>query len=212
MLTIAIVVFANFAIQDRLLVAGNVAETARNIVEHERLFRFGIACELIYGAGITVLLAALYVILEPVDRLLALIGAVSRLAYALTWLLMTLDLFSALKLFRSNDYLRIFEPDRLQALGRMYIGARFETYYAGLFFYGLASSVCSWLWVKSGYLPRGLAVFGVISSVWAVACTLAFIVSPDFSQAVNLWWFDSPLGLFEITLSFWLLIKGLRPR
>jgi hypothetical protein len=27
---------------------------------------------------------------------------------------------------------------------------------------------------------------------------------------VNLWWFDSPMAVFELVLSFWLLFKGLR--
>jgi hypothetical protein len=48
----AIVVFANFRIHERLIVAGNAAETARNIVAHERLFRIGIACGLIYCTGL----------------------------------------------------------------------------------------------------------------------------------------------------------------
>ena len=65
--TMAIVVFANFGIHARLMVAGNAAETARNIMAHERLFRIGIACGLIYSAGLVVLLTALYVILKPVD-------------------------------------------------------------------------------------------------------------------------------------------------
>jgi hypothetical protein len=67
--TLPFVVFANFAIHDRLIVAGNVAETARNIIAHERLFRISIACDLIYCAGVLVLLTALYVILEPVNRM-----------------------------------------------------------------------------------------------------------------------------------------------
>lgn len=50
--TMAIVIFANFGIHERLIVAGNVAETARNIVAHELLFRIGIACGLIYSAGL----------------------------------------------------------------------------------------------------------------------------------------------------------------
>src|SRR5713226_3590652 len=57
--TLPFVVFANFAIHDRLIVAGNVAETARNIIAHERLFRFSIACDLIYCAGLVILLTAL---------------------------------------------------------------------------------------------------------------------------------------------------------
>jgi len=30
-------------------------------------------------------------------------------------------------------------------------------------------------------------------------------------KAVNLWWFDTPMGIFEMALSFWLLFKGLPP-
>ena len=69
--TMAIVSFAYLGIQARLIVAGNAAETARNIMAHERLFRINIACDLIYCAGVVVLLTALYVILKPVNRSLA---------------------------------------------------------------------------------------------------------------------------------------------
>lgn len=71
--TFASVVFAQFRIHDRLIIQSNAAETARNILAHERLFRIGIACELIYCVGIVVLLAALYLILEPVNQGLALL-------------------------------------------------------------------------------------------------------------------------------------------
>ena len=40
----AIVVFANYGIFTRLLVPGNAAEIARNIVAHERSFRALLAC------------------------------------------------------------------------------------------------------------------------------------------------------------------------
>ena len=68
----AIVIVANYGISFRLIVPGNAAETARNIAAHESLFRLNIACDLIYVAGVVVLLAALYVILKRVDRNLAL--------------------------------------------------------------------------------------------------------------------------------------------
>ena len=44
----AIVVLANYGINFRLIVPGNAAETARNIMAHETLFRTNIACNLIY--------------------------------------------------------------------------------------------------------------------------------------------------------------------
>src|SRR5258708_11846337 len=209
--TMAIVVFANFGIHERLMVAGDAAATARNILAHETLFRIGIACGLIYSAGLVVLLTAFYVILKPVNRSLALVAAFWRLVYALMWVLMTLNLFEALRLLSGADYLRVFEAERLQALGKLYLTARFDEYYVGLLFYALASTVCSYLWFKSNYIPRTLAAWGVIGSVWCAVCTSVFIIFPDFSRIVNLWWFDSPMAIFEIALSFWLLFKGLGP-
>src|SRR5436189_6003607 len=83
--------------------------------------------------------------------------------------------------------------------------------YVGLLFWGLASAVCGYLWFKSDYIPRALAAFGVISSGWGAACTFVFLIFPTFNKVVNDWWFDTPMAIFEIALSFWLLFKGLRP-
>jgi uncharacterized protein DUF4386 len=67
LITFASVVYVNFGIHDRLIVENN-AETAQNILAHERLFRIGIVGDLVYCAGVVVLLTALYVILRPVNR------------------------------------------------------------------------------------------------------------------------------------------------
>ena len=204
-------VYVNFGIHDRLIVGNNAAETARKILAHERLFRIGIAGDLIYCAGVVVLLTALYVILKPVNQGLALLAAFWRLVWVLMWLVMTLNLFDALRLLRGADYLRAFEAEPSQALARLYLGTRFDYYYVGLLFGALASTVCGCLWFKSHYIPRALAAFGVISSAFCVACTFVFYIFPDFDKIVNLWWFDTPMGVFDIATSFWLLFKGLLP-
>jgi hypothetical protein len=205
------VLFANFAIYQRLIVAGNATETAQNILANQTLFRIGFVCELIYSAGFVVVLAALYVILKPVHRSLALIGAFLRLVFAFMWIRATLNLFDALRILNGADYLRVFETAQLQALARLYISERFDQYYVGLLFWALASTVCSYLWFKSSYIPRTLSAFGMISSVWCAACTFALIIFPNFDNIVNLWWFDFPMAVFEIVVSFWLLFKGLSP-
>jgi len=51
-----------------------------------------------------------------------------------------------------------------------------------------------------------------LASAWCVYCTIALFVFPDFSKTVNLWWFDTPMVLFEIVLSFLLLFRGMRSR
>jgi len=210
LITFATVVSASFGIHKRLI-ARDAAETARNILAHEQLFRIGITGYLIYCVGVVVLLTALYVVLEPVNRGLALLAAFWRLVWVLMWLAVTLNLFDALRLLHGANYLQAFEADRLQALARSYLGATSDYYYVGLLFSALASSVCGYLWFKSRYVPRALAAFGVISSVFCVACTLVFYVFPDFDKIVGLWWFDTPMAIFDIALSFWVLVKGLSP-
>lgn len=207
----AAVVFAQFRIHDRLVVDSNAAETARNILAHERLFRIGIACDLFYSVGTIVLLAALYLILKPANRGLALLAAFFRLVYAVVWILMTLNLFDALRLLRSADYLQAFDAAHLQALATLYLRARFDQYYVGLLFCGLASALCAYLWFKSNYIPKPLAAWGLLSSAFCAACTLALIISPNFAGVVNLWWFDTPMGIFDLVTSFWLLFRGLTP-
>ena len=208
---VAIVVFANYVLLNPLIVPGNAAETARNIVAHERQFRVTVICFLTYSASVVVLLAALYVILKPVNRGLALVGALFRLVFALLWLLSTLNMLGALRLLGSASYLQVFEADRLQALARLNVAANFDDYYVGLPFFGLAATVCSYLWLKSRYIPRALAALGLISSAWCVICAFVFLIFPHFNKIVNDYWFDSPMAIFEMALSFWLLFKGLKP-
>jgi len=208
--TFVIVVYVNFAILGRLIVS-NAAETARNILAHERLFRVGITGDIVYCAGLVVLLTASYMILRPVSPGLALLAAFWRLVWVLTWLAVTLKLFEALRLLSGADYLRVLEPERLQSLARLDLGSGYDYYYVGLLFNALASTLCGYLWFKSRYIPRWLAAFGIISSAWCVACTAVFYVFPNFDSIVNLWWFDTPMAIFDIVLSFWLLIRGLTP-
>lgn len=208
--SMAIVVFANYGLLNPLLVRGNAAETARNIMAHETQFRVTVTCFLAYSASVVVLLAALYVILKPVNPGLALGGALFRLVFAFLWLLSTLNLLSALRLLGSAPYLQVFEPDRLQVLARLNIAGTFDDYYIGLPFFGLAATICAWLWLKSNYIPKWLALFGVISSAFCVICAFVYLIFPGFAKPVNPYWFDSPMAIFELILSFWLLFKGLR--
>jgi len=211
LLTFAIVVFGNYVLLNPLIVAGDVAATAQNIAAHQTQLRIAAVCFLTYSLGVVVLLSALYVVLKPVNPGLALVGALFRLVFALLWLLAPLNLLAALRLLGNANYLQAFEPNRLQAMARLHLGANFDAYYVGLPFFGLAATVCAWLWLKSNYIPRGLSIFGVISSAWCVLCSFIFLVFPHFNKIVNDYIFDSPMAIFELIVSFWLLFKGLRP-
>ena len=208
--TMVIVVFANYGLLNPLVVPGDAGATARNIVAHETQFRVVVIGFLAYSMGVFVLLTALYVILKPVNAGLALAGAIFRFVFALLWLLTTLNLLTSLRLLGTASYLQAFEPERLQALSRLYLSANFDDYYVGLPFFGLAATVCAYLFLKSNYIPKGLALFGVVSSAWCVLCAFIYLVFPGFAKPVDPYWFDSPMALFDLALGLWLLFKGLR--
>jgi len=69
-----VAVFDEFYVRGRLIVDNNAAETAHNIIAHERLFRLGIAVDLVEMAALVALATALYVTLEGVNQHLALLG------------------------------------------------------------------------------------------------------------------------------------------
>src|SRR4029077_10156165 len=211
LLIFAIVVFGNYVLLNPLIVPGNVAATAQNIVEHQTQVRVTAVCFLTYSLGVIVFLTALYVLLKPINPGLALIGALFRVVIALLWLFAPLNLLAALRLLSNANYLQVFEPDRLQALARLHLGANFDAYYVGLPFFGLAATVCAWLWLKSNYIPKGLSIFGVISSAWCVFCAFVFLIFPHFNKIVNGYIFDTPMAIFELVVSLWLLFKGLPP-
>ena len=211
LVTFAIVVFGNYVLLNPLFVPGDATQTAQNILAHQTQLRLAAVCFLIYATGVLVLLSALYVIFRPVSPGLALAGALFRLVFALLWLLSPLNLLGALRIL-NGKYLQVFEPERLYALARFQLGAGFDDYYLGLPFFGLAATVCAWLWLKSNYIPRGLSIFGVIASAWCVVCAFVYLIFPHFNKIVNDYIFDTPMALFELIVSFWLLFKGLNPR
>jgi hypothetical protein len=206
-----LVVFGNYVLLGPLIVPRNAVDTARNILAHQTQFRLALTCFVAYGIGSVVLLTALYVILAPINRGLALAGALFRLVFALLWLVAPLNMLAALRLLGDVNYLKVFEPDRLQVLARLQLGGTFDDYYVGLPFFGLAATVCAWLWLKSGYIPKGLSIFGVIASAWCVLCAFIYLIFPTFNKVVNDYIFDSPMAIFELVVSLWLLLKGLHP-
>src|SRR5215475_10777211 len=209
LLAFVVVIVGNYVLLNPLVVPGNAVETARNFSTHQTQVRLALTCFLGYGVCVVALLSALYVILKPIGRTLALMGALFRLVFGVLWLLTTLNLLGALRLLGNAPYLQALDADHLQVLARLQIAASFDDYYVGLPFFSLAATACAYLWLKSSYIPKSLAAFGVIASAWCVICAVVFLIFPGFNKIVNDYWFDSPMAIFELILSFWLLFKGI---
>jgi hypothetical protein len=204
-------VFAEFYVRGQL-VAQSAAQTALNIVAHERLFRLGIASNLAVFAIDIALITSLFVVLRPINRILALLAMGWGLIENGILVVAALSDFDVLRILGSAEYLRAFEPTRLQALARLSIGAHGAAYGVGLVFAGLRSTAFCYLWFKSRYIPRVLAGWGIVASFFMGACAFSFIVFPELEAIVPVALYGAPIFLFELTMGVWLLLKELRIR
>ena len=204
-------IFAEFYVRARLIVFGNAAQTARNIMAHERLFRLGTASNLTVFAVDVVLIVALYVVLMPVNRGLALLATGWGLIETATLVAITLSDFGVLRILSGADYLHAFEANRLQALARLSVGAHADAYIVGLVLAGLRSTAFCYLWLKSRFIPRALAAWGIVASFLMGACAFSFIIFPELAKVIPVQIYGAPIFFFELTMGFWLLLKGLPP-
>jgi uncharacterized protein DUF4386 len=205
----AIQLFAEIFLRAPLLVAGDAARTAERIVASETQFRLSIVSLLLVVAGEVALLVALYVVLKPINRNLALLAAFWRLTKAVIFALATLNDFVGLSLLSGAEYLRVFDTKQLQALARMFLTFRHTGGLIGAVFLGLGSAVFAWLWWKSRYIPRGLAAWGILSSLLMAMIIPTTMVLPDLTSVFGpAYW--APLFIFELILGVWLLVKGIR--
>jgi hypothetical protein len=185
-------------------------QAARYVLAHETLFRLGIVGDVLCSVSLLVLSAALYVILKPVDQNLALLAFSSQLFHAITWLLVTVNLGAVLDSLKAADYVRAFPADQLPSVARLYLSGD-VLLGVGLVFWSLGVMVGSYLWLRSRYIPRALAAFGILASAWCAVCVFGEFIVPEFRKWVNSTWYDPPMALFELALSFVLLFRGLRP-
>jgi hypothetical protein len=197
-----------FSARGKLMVPHDAVQTTRNIAASERLFRIGIAFELITVVGVIILLWALYVVLKPINKNVALLGAFFRLAENFVLAFITAQEFAALAVLKGIASLQAFGTPQLQGLSDIFLRVYGETFNIGFLFLGLGSAVFSYLWLKSRYIPRVLAAWGIFSSLVMAVMSLALIVFPGLSAMGMI--YMMPMGLYEFGLGFWLLIRGIR--
>jgi hypothetical protein len=193
-----------------LLVWNNDVTTAQNLIAHEAGFHVYLASAVLYGILQIILLAALFVILRPIARGIALFAAFVRLAYVFLWFVQILDTFSALRLMGNSATLRPFEPERLQALAGLQLASGWDAYYIGLPLYAVASLGFNYLFFKSRYVPRFLVLYGILASLFEGFCGFAYLVYRSFGNIVSVNWYEIPVMLFEVVLCLWLLIRGIK--
>lgn len=201
--------FGEAFVRGRLMVLGDAAQTAQNIIANATLFRIGIASEILTFTADIALITALYTILAPVHRPLALFATAIRLAAETSFVMMAADSFDVLRILSGAPYLQAFDGAQLAALARVSLGAHNAAYGVGFVFLGFGSTVFAWLWIKSGYVPRAMGVLGVIGSLLLTAGSFWILMVPGLGAFISPAYMV-PLFFFEVGMGLLLVTKGLR--
>src|ERR671928_1985299 len=199
--------FAEFFVRQGLIVPGNVAATADNIVASQSLFRAGFASDLIVFVIEVALAAVLYVLFRPVSRTLALVMSFARLAMVTVLGLNLLNMLTALQLLTSAEYAAAFEKGQLQAMAFVFLNAQSSGYALGMVFFGLHLGALGYLVYQSGFLPRILGILMVISALGYLADSFTGFLVPQYADTLAVLVVATAL-IGELPLTLWLLIKG----
>src|SRR5262249_23542649 len=198
--------FGIIYVPSRLIVSGNPAATANNILASQRLFRLGIVSELICAAEFVFLLWVLYRLLSAVNKTHASLMVILGLVFVPIMFVNTLSEIGALMVLRGADFLSVFDKRQLEAMAMLFLDLHRYGYVVGwilgfwLFPFGV-------LVFRSGFLPRILGVLLIAACFGYLADSLTPLLLPSYEDVVG-GVANIPLTLGEPAIILWLLIRG----
>lgn len=205
LLVMAVLAFISVSALGNVVVSGDAAMTARNIVDNELLFRT-IICGFLIVAILDVVVAwALYVFLRPAGRRIALLAAWLRVVYAAVFAAALGNLSVAVRLLIDADSLGAFATGQFNAQAIMSVNAFSDGWHAALAIFGLHLLVLGYLVFRSGYVPRVVGILVMIASFGYLIDSFGGILSAGYSANVAQFTFVG-----EVVLMIWLLWKGVR--
>jgi Domain of unknown function (DUF4386) len=200
-------IFAELFVRGRFIVSGDAAATASNILGNESLFRVGFTGELLHLACDVGVAAILYVLLAPVDRVIALLAALMRFACDIVLAVASISHFAALRLLSGADYLDSFSPEQLQSAALLGLRLHGNAYDISLVFFGFCCLSLGYLIYRSGYLPRLIGVLMALAGVCYLFNSFGNFLAPTFAASFFPALFV-PMFIAELSLTLWLLIAG----
>jgi hypothetical protein len=206
---IYIVIFASSSfVQSRPIVSGDAAVTARNIMASELLFRVGFMSEVVATLFFLLTAWALYVLLKPVGKNLALLFLLLNAAGVAIECASALIHFAAVPILGGADYLRVFQADQVHALALLFLNVSGTGNTVTTLFYGAWLFPLGYLVFKSDFLPRFLGILLVLDGVCLSICFFQLCLLPGYEK----WTYPLYPVMFiaEFGLALWLLIKGVK--
>jgi len=199
-------VFSLIHIPRTLIVRGDAAATANNILTHEMLFRLGIVGELFCLVAFLFLAMALYRLLSGVNKTHASLMVILVLVSVAIGFVNVVNNIAALTLFRGADFLAVFDKHQLDALGMLFLRLHSQGIAVNDIFWGLWLFPFGVLVMRSGFLPRILGLLLIVNCFAYVAASLTSLLLPSYANVVSRAILPALLG--ELWIMLWLLIKG----
>jgi uncharacterized protein DUF4386 len=196
-------------IRGKLVIAGDPAATAGRIVASESLWRLGIAGDLAMHVCDVFVMWALYVLLRPVNRNLALLNLLLNLVQTAVLVANKSLLMVPLFLLGDAAYLKAFDAEQLQAWSYLAIRLHEHGFGIGLLFFGFVCLVEGYLIRKSRYLPALLGGLMQLAGACYLVNSTALLLAPALAArlfpAIML-----PCLVAELSLALWLTFKGVK--
>jgi hypothetical protein len=188
--------------------SGSISDNLVSISNNLILMRVSILVELVTSIGIVVLAMLLYVVLHKQNKIIALVALGWWLAEAIILAVSKIGAYALIPL--SLEYVKAGAPDSsyFQALGDFfYYGVDRQGWAIHMLFFGLGGILWYYLFYRSQYIPRALAIWGVI----AVSLVSVNVLLVLYDRGVDLVMpVLAPYLLFEALIGPWLMIKGIR--
>jgi len=193
--------FALVYLPSRLIVRGDAAATATNILASESLFRLGIVGLLFNSVANMLLVLALYQLLRVVNRNMASLMVIFMLVAVPIGMLNELNNLAVLVLLHGADFLKGFTTEQVQSIAYLFVRMHGQGLNIAQIFWGLWLLPMGVLVFKSGFLPRILGILLMIGCAGYVIQSIAAFLGTNLDLIFYTSW-------GELLLVLWLLIKG----
>ena len=183
----------------------NISETMIKISDNPTTMLMGIVIWLFTAAGIVLLAVLLYTTLKKQNKIIALWAFGLWIGEAVILAVREISAFALL--YTSQEYVKAGAPDSsyFQTLGSLFYESTQFGYTVLMVFYCLGGILFYYLFLKSKYVPKVLALFGIIAASLGFIGTLIGL----FDYNVPLYVF-LPILPFELAIGVWLMVKGIR--
>jgi hypothetical protein len=198
--------FSLIYVPSKLIVRGNAAATAENILAHETMFRLSIFGELVGHVIFICLGIALYRLLSNVNKTWAMLMVAFVSVSAAVGFLNALNNIAALILFRGGDFLTVFDKPQRDALAMLFLRLHSQGQFIDEIFWGVWLFPFGLLVFRSGFLPRFLGVWLMVACFAWIALSITALFFPlHYETAFR---YLQPAFFAEMAMMLWLLIRG----